>query len=607
MVHKAAVVFENAYSGFKIINKLKNKGYKVMSFKPSNFILSKADNPDIVVLDMPTNHKKWNSLIEEMSSIKTTIIAITNKRNDNFFERFPQIKFVVNHINDIDGLLNQDVEIRFEFPVCSIKDMDKKIEDGKDLIAFIFDEFDNTVILNNERMLKDIYGDLKRRDEFFVVLNFGFVIVPSNQGDFLGIEALRKKIDEFVLKILENNERVEFLGSNIYKKGENFHAFVDILPKKNKKSISVNLKIGDVKDIRVDKNVLDKCEPSTMFLATKLLDKELVANLWLSEEYKKYVDAFIDVGTARIIAKLKDKISKDRLIRARDELFDKVSMILSSKRKISKESFYDSINEEDQLMSLPEVQRNIVMLINEDAPFSRIVKEIEKDPAITSKILKFANSVFYGLRKEVRSINKAAVILGTEELLGMSLSISYLSSSMSIYTKRLYRYSIATLAIAKYLESLASIATGVTLGSVVHVIGDMFYAQHFSDMFMDVIKGVRKGLSYEISQLKALPVSTEDLGEFLAKKWNFPKRAVNVIKYYLYPKQAGIDTTVHLVHAASILAKSFGYFFGDYSKDDLNYHTYSLFLKKFDMNLLNFFEKYDDIKDKVNEMMFILS
>ncbi len=607
MVHKATVVFENAHSGFKIINKLRNKGYKVMSFKPSNFILSRAGNPDIVVLDIPTSHKKWDSLIEEMSNIKTTIIAVTNKKNDNFFERFPQIKFVVNHINDIDGLLNQNINIKFEFPICSMNDIDDKIESGKDLIVFTFDGLGNNSILNNEKMFKDIYDNLKRKDGFFVVPNFGFVIIPSNQGDFLGIEALRKKVDEFILRSLKDSENIEYLNSNIHKKGESLHAFSDILPKESRKSISVNLKVNDVKEFKVDKNTLDECDSNTLFLATKLLDRKSVANLWLSGKYKRYINPFIDVGTARIIAKLKGRINKDGLKKAEEELFDKISIIVSNKSKISKESFYDSINDGDQLMSLPEVQRNIVMLINEDAPFSKIVKEIEKDPAITSKILKFANSVFYGLRKEVRSINKAAVILGTEELLGMSLSISYLSSSASIYTKRLYKYTIATLAIAKYIESLASIATGVTLGSVVHVIGDMFYAQHFPDMFMSVVKGVRNGLSYKIAQFNTLPDPSEKLGEFLATRWNFPKRAINVIKYYLYPKQAGIDTTVHLVHAASILAKNFGYFFGSYSKDDLNYHTYSLFLKKFNMNLLNFFEKHDDIKEKINEMMFILS
>ncbi len=607
MVRKAAVVFENAHSGFKIINKLRNRGYKVVSFKPNNFVLSRAGDPDIVVLDMSTNHKKWNGLIEEIKDMDTTIIAISNRRTENFFEKFPQIKFIVNHVNDIDGLLNQNIDVKFEFPVCSINDMDNKVENGKDLIVFVVDGLDNTSILNNEKIFKDIYGNLKRRDEFFVVPNFGFVIVPSNQGDFLGIESLRKKIDEFISAAFKDREGVEFLGSNIYKKGESLHAFSGILPKKSKKGISIDLKVNEIKDFKVDKDVLDKCDSNTLFLAAKLLNRELIANLWLSEEYRKYVDAFIDVGTARIISKLKGKMSKEGLKEAREELFNKVSIILSNKRKISKESFYNSINDEDQLMSLPEVQRTIVMLINEDAPFSRIVKEIEKDPAITSKILKFANSVFYGLRKEVRSINKAAIILGTEELLGMALSISYLSSSVSIYTKRLYKYSIATLAIAKYIESLASISTGATLGSVVHVIGDMFYAQHFPDMFMNVIKGIRSGLNYEISQLKVLPAPSEDLGEFLAKKWNFPKRAVNVIKYCLYPKRAGIDTTVHLVHASSILAKSFGYFFGDYSKDDLNYHTYSLFLKKFNINLLNFFDKYDEIKEKINEMMFILS
>ncbi len=604
MAQKVAVVFDNVHSGFRVITKLKNKGYQVKSFKPTNFVVSKAEDVDIVVLNLPVRHKKIENLMNELNGLRATVVAISDKGDISFWKRFTPVKFIINHIDELDDVLDDSFKGRFDFCVCDAKGIDSELNDGEDVVFFKIKGFSRDAVKKLERMLNEIFNDLKRSDRFFVVLDCGIVIVPANQGDILGVEALKKKVDRFLEGRFAHFNGVEFVGSAVYRKGESFKSFSDLI----KKETTINIKI-DFKRSKSAKVVFDdirKADANTLYTASKLVAREVFAKLWFSEKYRKYVDPFIDLGVARIITQIKGKVKQEEIEEAERAFFDRVKDVLMEKSKISRESFLDSIKEEDQLMSLPEVQRNIIMLINEEAPFRKIVREIEKDPAITSKVLKFANSVFYGLKKEIKSIEKAAVVLGTEELLGISLSISYLSSSKSIYTKKLYKYSIATLAIAKYIESLANIRTGITLGAVVHVIGDMFYAQHFPDMFGRVIKGVRNGLPYEVAQSKVLPVPVEELGEFLAKRWSFPDRVVKTIRYYPYPRYAGIDTAIHLVHAASVLAKSFGYFFGQADKDDLNYHTYSLFLKKFNVNLLRYFEDVGDIKEKINEMMFIL-
>ena len=604
MAQKVAVIFENVHSGFRIITKLKNKGYDVKSFKPTNFVVSRAEDVDIVVLNLPVKHKRIKDLMDELDSLRAAVVVVSDKNEISFWKRFSQVRFVINHINEIDKVIDDSYKYRFDFPVCSFEEVDGELNDGKDIIFFRFKDFSKDVVRRLDKILKEIFNDLKRSDRFLAVLDCGVVIIPSNQGDILGIEALRKKVDGFLEGRLALFDGVEFVGSAIYRKGEGFNAFGDLVKKKE----SVNIKL-DFKRPKPNEVVFDdikKADANTLYTASKLVGRDVFAKLWFSEKYRRFVDPFVDLGVAKVIMQIKGKVKQEDIERAENVYFGQIAEVLKEKNKISRESFLDSIKDEDQLMSLPEVQRNIIMLINEEAPFRKIVKEIEKDPAITSKVLKFANSVFYGLKKEIKSIEKAAVVLGTEELLGISLSISYLSSSKSIYTKKLYKYSIATLAIAKYIEMLANIRTGVTLGAVVHVIGDMFYAQHFPDLFGKIVNGVRNDLPFEIAQSKVLPVPVEELGEFLAKRWNFPSRVVKAIRFYPYPKYAGVDTAVHLVHAASVLAKSFGYFFGQSNKDDLNYHTYSLFLKKFNINLTRFFQHREEIKEKINEMMFIL-
>jgi len=130
----------------------------------------------------------------------------------------------------------------------------------------------------------------------------------------------------------------------------------------------------------------------------------------------------------------------------------------------------------------------------------------------------------------------------------------------------------------------------------------MFYAQYFSDTF----KRINDKRDYELACVSLFPIPPEVLGSFLARRWNFPERVIRTIRYYLYPKLAGMDTVTHLVHAAGTLARSFGYFYGNCSKYDLNYHTYLLFLRKFNVNLLDLFGKREELERKIEEMMFIL-
>ena len=78
------------------------------------------------------------------------------------------------------------------------------------------------------------------------------------------------------------------------------------------------------------------------------------------------------------------------------------------------------------LYSRPTVALEIVRLTNEPQVDPRVLKELlEKDPALTCKVLRVVNSSFYGLRREVADLNQALTVLGNKPLrllvLGFSL------------------------------------------------------------------------------------------------------------------------------------------------------------------------------------------
>jgi len=66
----------------------------------------------------------------------------------------------------------------------------------------------------------------------------------------------------------------------------------------------------------------------------------------------------------------------------------------------------------DNVPQVPEVVRILLSQVNDpNIDFIAIAKNVEKEQVISLKVLRLANSAFYGLTREVGSINQALVIL----------------------------------------------------------------------------------------------------------------------------------------------------------------------------------------------------
>lgn len=74
----------------------------------------------------------------------------------------------------------------------------------------------------------------------------------------------------------------------------------------------------------------------------------------------------------------------------------------------------------ERIPALPEAARKLLDALDKDADFSEIVKILHSDPVLCAKVLRIANSPFYGLAHPVGSPLEAAAILGTRTLSGIA-------------------------------------------------------------------------------------------------------------------------------------------------------------------------------------------
>src|SRR5215471_2490621 len=81
------------------------------------------------------------------------------------------------------------------------------------------------------------------------------------------------------------------------------------------------------------------------------------------------------------------------------------------------------LREEIRLPSPPAIAVRILEIVKqEDFSFKQLAAVIQSDPALLARILRLANSGFYGLPKKVSNIDTAVAVLGINALKNIALS-----------------------------------------------------------------------------------------------------------------------------------------------------------------------------------------
>lgn len=84
-----------------------------------------------------------------------------------------------------------------------------------------------------------------------------------------------------------------------------------------------------------------------------------------------------------------------------------------------------SVNQKDSIFSLSPITMQLIEMASDDrSSAGDLAQIIERDPSLTTRLLKLANSAIYGSRQSVSSISQAIVLIGFVRLRVMALSLS---------------------------------------------------------------------------------------------------------------------------------------------------------------------------------------
>ncbi len=233
----------------------------------------------------------------------------------------------------------------------------------------------------------------------------------------------------------------------------------------------------------------------------------------------------------------------------------------------------DLIGDLDSLPTLPHVAAQVMELtVSPKASIRDISKILQTDPALTSKVLKVANSAFYGLKQQVNSLELALVILGMAEISHLIVGVSVFSAFPDIPGKKAFdrdQFWIHSAGCGQFARIIAQKLKEPTLSGelfvsgLLHDIGKILLDEKAHAAFTEVFHRAQEENRpiYDVEK-EILGFTHQEVGLVLAKKWNLPISIQEAISCHHTPHEAQRSPlAVAIVRIADLFckAKDIGY------------------------------------------------
>lgn len=201
------------------------------------------------------------------------------------------------------------------------------------------------------------------------------------------------------------------------------------------------------------------------------------------------------------------------------------------------------IDAAEHLGMFPEVARRIQQLtFKKTASIADLEAIVSRDVALTARILRLANSPFYGTRRTVTALRHALVAIGYVDATQVSLALAMTSTLVRHpLSHEVMSHSARTAVIARELarHTRALEPSEAFVAGMLHDLGKVVLLESIGQSYADVLQ--RPGLS-DIERLAAerrvARVDHAVLGEQCLKRWRFSCGTTLAVRNHHQPEMA---------------------------------------------------------------------
>jgi HD-like signal output (HDOD) protein len=202
-------------------------------------------------------------------------------------------------------------------------------------------------------------------------------------------------------------------------------------------------------------------------------------------------------------------------------------------------------------------------LADPNASVKEVVKLVEQDISISAKILQLVNSAFFGLPREISTMNTAVSYLGIDMLQNLVLSAEVFrvfenaAKLPGFSFEELHEHSQLTAKIASHIPVPAAVHSAAVVAGLLHDVGKLVLATRSPKHFARALAGAteEKRPLFVVEQ-ELMGVSHAEVGAYLLGIWGLPCPVVEAVAHHHHPERVPQETldAVAVVHVANYLA-----------------------------------------------------
>lgn len=231
-------------------------------------------------------------------------------------------------------------------------------------------------------------------------------------------------------------------------------------------------------------------------------------------------------------------------------------------------SLTDVLKEIDSIPVPNFVVTKVIELVNRpDVSAMELTQIIERDPNLSIRIMKLANSAYYGLPQKITNLSHAVMILGFKTLRNLVIGVyahdAFFSSKIDTQktsSDEMWWHLVSTAIATENVSNAVGYINKeeAFLAGMLHDIGKVILAKLFPKYIDALITlASMKSLTYEQAEKEMEFPDHVFVAKYLLEKWKFPEMIRIPIEYHHNPsgvEDESFKDITYIIHASDIVS-----------------------------------------------------
>lgn len=187
----------------------------------------------------------------------------------------------------------------------------------------------------------------------------------------------------------------------------------------------------------------------------------------------------------------------------------------------------------EDVPTLPSIMFEVLAIAEDENSTAGDLEDIiMRDQALSAKVLKVANSAYYGIPRTVETVSRATVLLGFQTVVGLALTVSVYDTLWGagkghyLDRRELWKHSLGAATAARILSRETDRREGAVAftAGMLHDIGKSVFDTYMPDEYSKVIDSCQKDvLQMHEAEGSILGATHAELGYKVARRWQLPE------------------------------------------------------------------------------------